>query len=134
MNKEQAYNAFWSEFDVLAFEENSVPDDKTIDAMIASGMAKAKYPYITYQVLIDDINNSVSPVASIWDRASSWEQADKLANKVSEYIQKMNTIKLDNGRMFITKGSPFAQHMLEDGDSSIRRIILNIGVEFFTEY
>lgn len=134
MNKQQAYNAFWGGFGVLAFEENSVPDDAAIQQMINAGMATAKYPYITYQVLTDDIGHPVYPTASIWDKSTSWETADLLCNRISEYIQKANTIKLDNGRMFITKGSPFSQHMIEDGDSAIRRIYLNLGVEFFTEY
>lgn len=134
MNKEQAYNAFWSEFGVLAFEENSVPDDKIIEDLIKAGVAKAKYPYIAYQVIVDDLGHPVYPTASIYDRSNSWERSDLLANAISERIQKMNTIRLDDGRMFITKGSPFAQHQLESADLNIRRVILNLGVEFFTEY
>ena len=134
MNKQQAYNAFWSRFGILAFEENTVPDDDTIEALIESGAAASKYPYITYQVITGDLDGPVFPTASIWDRSNSWERVDLLTNRISEAIQRMNTIKLDNGRMFITKGSPFAQHMIEDGDASIRRVVLNLGVEFLTEY
>lgn len=134
MNKQQAYNVFWSRFGVLAFEENSMPDDETIEALIKSGAASSKYPYIAYQVIVDDLGHPVFPTASIYDRSSSWERADILANTISEAITKMNTIRLDNGRMFITKGSPFAQHQLESEDLSIRRVILNLGIEFFTEY
>lgn len=134
MNKEQAYNSFWSGFGVLAFEENSVPDDKTIQSLIDAGVAKAKYPYIAYQVITDDLGHPVYPMASIYDRSTSWKRATDLKNEISEYIQQMNTIKLDNGRMFITKGSPFAQQQLESEDMNIRRIILQLGVEFFTEF
>lgn len=134
MNKQQAYNAFWSRFGILAFEENTVPDDDTIEALIESGAAASKYPYITYQVITGDLDGPVFPTASIWDRSNSWERVDLLTNRISEAIQTMNTIKLDNGRMFITKGAPFAQHMSEDADSSIRRVVINLAVEFFTEY
>lgn len=134
MDKEQAYNSFWSGFGVLAFEENSVPDDSVIDELIKSGVAKAKYPYIAYQVITDDLGHPVYPTASIYDRSTSWQRVDTLANLVSRRIQEMNTIKLDNGRMFITKGSPFSQHQLESADLNIRRVILNMGIEFFTEY
>ena len=79
MNKQQAYSAFWSGFGVLAFEENSVPTDDVINAMIKSGLATSKYPYITYQVLLDDLDHPVFPTASIYDRSSSWERADVLA-------------------------------------------------------
>lgn len=134
MNKEQAYNSFWSRFGVLAFEENSVPDDKTIQSLIDAGLAEAKYPYIAYQVITDDLGHPVYPMASIYDRSTSWKRITDLKNVISEHIKNMTTIKLDNGRMFITKGSPFAQQQLESEDMNIRRIILNLQVEFFTEY
>lgn len=134
MNKQQAYNSFWNSFGVLAFEENSVPTDEVFEQMIESGAIQSKFPYITYQVIVDDLGNSVYPTASIWDKNTSWERADLLANSISRFIQGMKTIKLDEGRMFITKGTPFAQHMGEDGDTAIRRVVLNLGIEFFTEY
>jgi hypothetical protein len=133
MNKEQAYNSFWSGFGVLAFEENSVPTQDVLKSLAESKHLPSDR-YITYQVLTDDLDHPVFPTASIYHRSTSWEVADTLSNLISERIQNMSTIKLDNGRMFITKGSPFAQHQDESGDTNIRRIILNLGVEFFTEY
>lgn len=133
MNKQQAYNAFWNSFNVLAFEENTMPTQDVFEAL-AKAASKPTDTYITYQVIVDDMGNSIFPTASIWCRSSSWEKADTLANTISEFIQGMGTIRLDNGRMFITKGRPFAQHMNEEADLSIRRVILNLGVEFFTEY
>lgn len=132
MNKQQAYNSFWGGFGVLAFEENSMPDDSVINALIKSGAAQSKYPYITYQVITDDLGRPVTPTASIYDKSTSWERADTLSNAISSRIQAMNTIALDNGRMFITKGTPFAQHLGED-DTTIKRIVLSISVEFLTE-
>ena len=132
MNKQQAYNNFWAGFGVFAFEENSVPDDSVIKQLIEAGAAESKYPYITYQVITDDLDHPIYPMASIYDRNSSWEKADKLANTISARIKEMGTIKLDNGRMFINKGNPFSQHMDEEGDKAIRRIVLNLAVEFFT--
>lgn len=133
MNKQQAYNSFWGGFGVLAFEENSMPDDSVINALIKSGVAKAKYPYITYQVITDELGRVIYPTASIYDKSTSWERSDTLANAIAGRIQAMNTIRLDDGRMFITKGSPFAQHFGDEGDNTIKRIVLNLAVEFFTE-
>ena len=132
MNKQQAYSAFWSGFGVLAFEENSVPTQDVLENLAKASNLPSDM-YITYQVLTDDIDHPVFPTASIYHRSSSWEKSDLLSNMISKRIQEMNTIKLDDGRMFITKGSPFSQHMLEEGDLSIRRIVLNLGIEFFTE-
>lgn len=135
MNKQQAYNAFFSRFGVFAFEENTVPTDDVFAKLIESGNIKSKFPYITYQVITDSLDHAVFPTASIWDKGSSWERADLLANTIAEYTQNnAPTIRLDDGRMFITKGSPFAQHQQDEADTDIRRIILTFGVEFFTEY
>lgn len=134
MNKQQAYNSFWKSFGVLAFEENSIPDDSVLNALIASGAAKSKYPYIAYEVITDDLGNAVYPSASIYDKSSSWERSDTLANTISNRIKNMGTIELDDGRMFITKGSPFSQHMGEEEDLTIKRIVLNLAVEFLTEF
>ena len=133
MNKQQAYNSFWSGFGVLAFEENSVPDEEVIQELIEGGAAESRYPYITYQVLTDDLGHPIYPTASIYDRSTSWQKADTLANTIAARIQQMKTIKLDDGRMFITRGSPFSQHMDEEGDKAIRRVVVNLAVEFFTE-
>ena len=133
MNKQQAYNAFWKRFGVLAFEENAVPDDDTIQSMIDAGLAKAKYPYITYQVLTSDIDNVLVPTASIWDKSTSWERVDLLANTIASEIARMTPIKIDEGRMFITTGSPFSQHQGQE-DNSIKRNVLTLGVEFLTSY
>jgi len=133
MNKQQAYNAFWRQFGVLAFEENSVPDDETIQRLIEEGIAPSKYPYITYQVMTGDLDSVLTPSASIWDRSNSAEKIDLLANQIAEAIARMTPIKVDEGRMFITVGSPFSQHM-EDSDSAIKRNVLALNVEFLSSY
>lgn len=133
MNKQQAYNAFWRQFGVLAFEENSVPDDEAIQALIDSGVAPSKYPYITYQVMTGDLDSTLTPSASIWDRSNSYEKADLLSNTIAETIARMTPIKVTEGRMFITAGSPFSQHM-EDSDSAIKRNVLTLNVEFLASY
>ena len=133
MDKQQAYNAFWNSFGVFAFEENSVPTDDIIETLIQSGPIKSKFPYITYQVITDDLDRPVYPMATIWDKNTSWEKADKLSNLIRQKIkQNLNIIQLDEGGMFITTGTPFAQHMSEEGDRTIRRILINLAVEFFT--
>ena len=121
MDKQQAYQSFWEEVSGLtAYEENSVPDDAVI-------------PYVTYQKLIDDLGSSLFPTASIWTRSSSWEQADRILNSIDQRLRDGGMIlPLDNGRMFICTGSPFAQPMGDDEDNMIKRYNLNLQVEFFT--
>ena len=133
MNKQQAYNSFWRQFGILAFEENSVPSDEVFDDLIKAGVISSKFPYITYQVITGDLDSALTPTASIWDRSNSFEKVDLLANEIAETIALMTPIKVDEGRMFITAGSPFAQHM-QDEDSALKRNVLTLNVEFLSSY
>lgn len=123
MDKEQAIHSFWSSFGLTAYDEQTVP----------TGTDAPKPPYITYEVATDNIGESVALTASIWYRGSSWTQITAKAREIEEYIgYGGRTIKIDKGYLWITRGRPFTQRMSDDTDSSIRRIIINIMVEYLT--
>lgn len=123
MDKSQAIDNFWNGFDWPAYDENSVPDD-------------VAFPYITYTQVTDRLGNVVSLSASLWDRSNSWEQlslkADEISRNISEYGYRR--LKLDNGYIWLTAGSPFAQRMRDPSDTKIKRIYLNVLGEFLTAY
>lgn len=119
MNKDQALQTFFSSFGWTAYDENSVPDDATL-------------PYITYEVMTDNIGNTVYLSASLWDRSTSWTTINAKAREIAESLNYGGTtMRFDDGVIFITQGSPFAQRMADD-DDTIRRIILNFAVEFLS--
>lgn len=123
MNKAQALQSFWSSFGLPAFAENTVPDTQTT-------------PYITYDVSTDSLDAPMVLNASLWYRSMSWKDISLKAEEIAQYIVTMYppSIQIDNGRMYITKGSPFAQRMGDEGGTDIRRIVLTVNVEFFTAY
>lgn len=124
MDKGQAIYNFWSRFGLPAYEENTVPDN--------SGDR-----YITYSVQFDSIGNVVNLYGNIWDYNShSWEFVDKKAQEIAEYIEKKYPISygIDNGRLYIAKGTPFAQHMSDPNSDLVRRVYINIQAEFLTAY
>lgn len=120
MDKQQAYYNLWSGFSIPAYDENSVPDDAT-------------FPRIDYQVMLDDIDSPVYPMAKLWYRGTSWAAIDAKVNEIASYIEDMQPIRLDEGYMNVTKGTPFAQRMTAETDPTIKGYLLNIGVEFFTK-
>lgn len=123
MDKAQAIHKFWSGFGLPAYDENTVNPD-------------AETPYITYEVKTDSLGNVVQMTASLWYHSDSWAEIQKKAEEIGEYIVKMYpaSIELDNGRLYIAKGRPFAQRMGDPSDKRIRRIILTIQAEFLTAY
>ena len=123
MNKAQALHNFWSGFGITAYDETTVPDN-------------APFPYITYAVETDSLDNVVLMNASLWYKSYSWAEIQTKAEEIAEAIVKMQppTIELDTGRLYITKGTPFAQRMSEPADDTVRRILLNISAEYLTAY
>lgn len=121
MTKDEAIYSFYSGFSLPAYDENTVPEGSAL-------------PYITYSVSTDSIGNMVILSASLWYRSTSWaaiqDKADEIAAALG-YGGKI--IKIDNGYLWLTKGSPFAQRMSEPSDKMVRRIIININAEFLTE-
>jgi len=121
MDKAQAIHNFWLQFGLPAYDENSVPDN-------------AVMPYITYTVASDNFDNPVSLSGSLWYRSETWKdislKSDEISKKVSEkgyYI-----IEVNDGYLWITRGSPFAQRMTDT--NPVKRIYINLMAEFLTAY
>ena len=125
MDKWQAIQTFWEGFNIPAYDVATVP----------SGVNSPQFPYITYEVRTGAIGDTVALSASIWDRSDSWERISKLADSIAEDIGKYGHVvaKIDTGYVYITQGAPFAQRVADE-DDSIRRILLNVNVEFLTAY
>ena len=123
MTKGQAIQKFWESFGIPAYDETVVPDN-------------APFPYITYQVHTRSLDGWCITNASIWYRSYSWKEISEKTEEISKAIAQMNppSVKIDGGRLFITKGVPFAQRMGDDSDDAIRRMLLNVNYEFLTEY
>lgn len=122
MTKGQAVQQFWESFGLTAYDETTVPDD-------------APFPYITYTIQTDSFENEVMTTASLWYRSYKWAEISEKAEEIAKAIVKMNppSIKIDGGRLYITKGVPFAQRVSES-DDAIRHIVLNVNLEYLTEY
>ena len=119
MTKASALYDFWNNF-LTAYEENTVPDD-------------AKFPYITYQVVEDSFENEVQISVSLWYRSTSWLEINAKADEISQAIGRGGILlPCDNGKIWIKRGTPFAQNMGDENDELIRRKYINITVEFLT--
>ena len=124
MRKSQAIQYFWSLFGLKAMNEYTVP----------TGDDKPDFPYITYSVSESAIDEPVAMSASLWYRSSSWSDIEIKTNEIAEYIKTMNPIKIDDGYITIVGGTPFAQRLDDPSDDMIRRMIINVTVEYFTKY
>ena len=120
MKKSAAIYQFWSGFDLPAYEENTVPED-------------AVFPYITYQLVTDSFDADVAMSASLWYHGESWIEINEKAEEISAYIGVGGVIiKRNDGRVWLKRGTPFAQNMGDESDGLIKRKYLNITAEFLT--
>lgn len=120
MDREQALNQFWNGFNIPAYDNNTVPDDAT-------------YPRITYDVTVNEFGIPTSLFASIWDRNTSWGRITGIAHEIASRLSEGGyTVAYDGGVLWVKKGNPFQQRM-GDPDDTIRRIIVNIEVEYLED-
>ena len=120
MNTLQALQTFWSSFDLPAFDENTVPDNTAL-------------PYITYEGANDYFGTTLPLSASIWYRSASWADITAKENEIAEYIGRGGKqIACEGGALWIKRGQPWAQRMNDPADGMIRRIVLNIEIDFLT--
>ena len=125
MDKSQALHSFWSSFGLTAYDEASIP----------SGDNAPPFPYISYTVATDALGAAIPLSASLWYKSTSWREITLKAEEIAQSIEQMEKpIPLDVGYLWIVRGNPFAQRMSEPGDNTIRRILLNIMVEYLTPY
>lgn len=119
VDRYQALHNFFSGFGLTAYDENTVPDG-------------AALPYLTYSVSVAGLDEPVPVSCSLWYRSTSWVAISKKAEQISDAVGYQGVIvPYTNGRIFVTRGTPFAQRMADE-DDTIRRIYLNFTFEFLS--
>lgn len=122
MNKWLALNEWFESFGVKAYQEQTVSE-------------KAVLPYIAYESAFGSFDNS--PIAltfSYFERSTNWQGCYTMSETISADIGRWGKrLVVDDGYIVIQRGTPFAQPMDDiGGDDTIRRMVFNIDVFFFT--
>lgn len=116
----QSLQAFWGSFGIPAYDENTIPDDATL-------------PYITYEASEDFFGATLAQSASLWYRSPSWAAITEKEQEIADFITRGGRqIAYDGGAFWIKRGNPWAQRMNEPSDNMVRRIVLNIEIEFLS--
>ena len=127
MTREQAIFDFWNSFNIPAFEENSVPTGENAPA----------YPYITYQLVVDDFRGQVQTSASVYDRdKNNYSALFQVLQKTAEIRKKISRggimLAFDSGVVWLKPNTPFSQIMGDSEDNAVRRAYLNMTAEFIS--
>lgn len=126
MTKAATIQAFFSQF-LTAYEENSVYNTDE----------PPEFPYLTYQLItgaFDPESNGTSVSVSLWYRSESWLVINAKAEEISRKIGRHGVLlKCDGGRILIRRSDTnFAQSMGDPSDDRVKRKILSLTMEYFT--
>lgn len=122
MNKWQAQDQFWNSFGLPAYDENTV-------------VYGLEMPYLTYEAVSSNLGTVNTVTASLWYRSKSWKDIDAKADEIARSISEMPpAIKIDDGwcKVRMPENLAFAQRLSEDADEDVRRIVINVEIEFLT--
>ena len=115
----QTIQAFLEGFNVPVYDENTVDKD-------------ASLPRLTYAYAEGDFENPVSIAVSVWDRSYMWTRVTALQRAIANAIPQGGVLlDYDGGKIWLKRGTPFAQRMSDENDA-IRRIYINLEAEFLT--
>ena len=110
---------FFSGFGLEAFVENNVPEE-------------AQLPYITYQLVEPDWDDSASMYARVWYRSTSFQSINAKVDAIRAAIGESVSIPTSGGAVYLSKGSPFAQYMPMEGDDTLKVAYLNLTIHALT--
>lgn len=116
-DKWTAQQTLWSSFELPAYDAHTVPDN-------------AQMPYITYEAVISGFDEKTAISASLWYKSTGWSEISAKAAQIEDLIGSGIGVTYDGGRLWVTKETPFAQRLEDPTDDGIRRIVLQVAVEF----
>ena len=126
MTKAGAMYDFFSSFGLTAYEESSVPTDED--------GGPPSFPYLTYELITDSFGSVIPITFSIWYKTTSWKEPNAKEEEISKAIGRAGIfVPCDGGAIHFNRETPWAQRMGDDSDKSIKRISMNLSVEFLTE-
>ena len=126
MIKEGAIYQFLHGFGLEAYEENAVYSMKEPPAM----------PYLTCELNTGSFADEISiPISvNLYYRSASWAAINAKSEEISAAIgYGGRIIDFDGGHIWVKRGTPFAQSLGDPSDDMVRRKLLNLQLEFFSE-
>lgn len=118
-NTAKALYQFFSSFGLEAYVEHSIPDD-------------AQLPYISYQLVNPGWRESAVMYARVWYRSLSVVDINAKVDEIENAIGEGISIPTEGGAVYLSKGTPFAQHMPMEGDDTLKAVYLNLIINAIT--
>lgn len=122
MTKDKALYAWFNNF-MPFYPSSSVPGDVI-------------FPYGTYELITDNIlGGDVGLTVNLWFYTDSEADPNAKAQEFAQYIGMGGAvIPCDEGYIWIKRGTPWSQSLVDESDAKIKRRYINVTAEYLTEY
>ena len=121
MTKDKALHAWFSQF-LPSYPASSVPKDTV-------------FPWLTYELVTGawgDGENSIT--VNLWYYTESEAIPNAMAQKIADVIGMGGVfVPYDGGAMWIKRGIPWSQSIVDESDRNIKRRYINISVEYLSQ-
>ena len=122
MTKDKALYAWFNNF-MPFYPASSVPGD-------------VMFPYGTYELITDSLyGGEVGLTVNLWFYTESEADPNDKAQEFAQYIGLGGAvIPCDEGYIWIKRGTPWSQSLVDESDAKIKRRYINVTAEYLTEY
>ena len=122
MTKDKALYAWLNNF-MPFYPASSVPCDVV-------------FPYGTYELITDSLyGGEVGLTVNLWFYTESEADPNAKAQEFAQYIGMGGAvIPCDEGYVWIKRGTPWSQSLVDESDAKIKRRYINATAEYLTEY
>lgn len=122
MTKDKALYAWFNNF-MPFYPASSVPGD-------------VMFPYGTYELITDSLyGGEVGLTVNLWFYTESEADPNAKAQEFAQYIGMGGAvIPCDEGYIWIKRGTPWSQSLVDESDAKIKRRYINVTAEYLTEY
>lgn len=121
MTKDKALHAWFSLF-LPAYPASSVPQDAT-------------FPWLTYELSMGAFDSGeIGLTVNLWYYTEGEAAPNAKAQEMSDAIGPGGVVlPCDGGYIWIKRGSPWCQSIVDESDGNIKRRYINVTVEYLTE-
>ena len=120
MTKGAALQSFFDGI-MTSYAASAVPEDATL-------------PYLTYELITSAWGGGeVGLTVNMWFRTTSEKESNAAVDKLSKAIG-LGGVQLpcDEGVIWLKRGSPWAQSVKDETDTTIKRRYINVTAEYLT--
>lgn len=122
MTKDKALYEWFQGFGMPFYPATALPPAKDL-----------KFPYGTYEAVFASFGETVYPTVNMYFKTASEATPNKAVDAFEKAVGNGGTlVECDGGAMWIKKGQPFVQAIADHDNSSIKRRLISIAIEFLT--